>query len=353
MSDHPTAPSGTCSARFDSLRELFAAKLESGEDLGASLALNIDGEMVVDLWGGWADLARTVPWTEDTIANVFSTTKPMTALAALVLVDRGELDLDATVAKYWPEFAARGKEGIKVRHLLSHTSGVSGWDEPITLEDLSDYRRGSPHHLCLRDEQDGAGGRDHRSGAGRAGVRDRETLALCVTRRVIGDGATEALVIHPGSIEAAGASFPFGEHIAGTLDPLQARLFPLGRLDPLDPIPARDGRDIRPYGPRFRVGGSESVPQIGRYAGFRFLSHRRNFQRDDIAGLRARRFAQFLVHFEPVTSLAVRLERGSKSHAIEGTLNRRHASRGELHAGFLGQGQKGPRDGLRGCRGPE
>jgi CubicO group peptidase (beta-lactamase class C family) len=139
MSDHPTAPGGTCSARFDSLRELFAAKLESGEDLGASLALNIDGEMVVDLWGGWADLARTVPWTEDTIANVFSTTKPMTALAALVLVDRGELDLDATVAKYWPEFAARGKEGIKVRHLLSHTSGVSGWDQPITLADLYDW----------------------------------------------------------------------------------------------------------------------------------------------------------------------------------------------------------------------
>ena len=130
MSDHPTALGGTCSARFDPLRELFAAKLESGEDLGASLAVNIDGEMVVDLWGGWADEARTVPWTENTIANVFSTTKAMTALAALVLVDRGELDLDATVARYWPEFAARGKAGIKVRHLLSHTSGVSGWDQP-------------------------------------------------------------------------------------------------------------------------------------------------------------------------------------------------------------------------------
>ena len=139
MSDHPTALGGTCSARFDPLRELFAAKLESGEDLGASLALNIDGEMVVDLWGGWADEARTAPWTENTIANVFSTTKTMTALAALVLVDRGELDLDATVAKYWPEFAAQGKAGIKVRQLLSHTSGVSGWDQPITLEDLYDW----------------------------------------------------------------------------------------------------------------------------------------------------------------------------------------------------------------------
>ena len=139
MSDHRTALGGMCGARFDSLRELFAAKLESGEDLGASLALNIDGEMVVDLWGGWADEARTVPWTENTITNVFSTTKSMTSLAALVLVDRGELDLDANVAAYWPEFAARGKAGIKVRQLLSHTSGVSGWDQPITLEDLYDW----------------------------------------------------------------------------------------------------------------------------------------------------------------------------------------------------------------------
>jgi CubicO group peptidase (beta-lactamase class C family) len=139
MNDYPTPLGGTCSAPFDPLRELFAEKLESGEDLGASVAVNIDGEMVVDLWGGWADEARTVPWTENTITNVFSTTKTMTALAALVLVDRGELDLDAAVAKYWPEFAATGKEGIKVRHPLSHTSGVSGWEQPITLDDVYDW----------------------------------------------------------------------------------------------------------------------------------------------------------------------------------------------------------------------
>lgn len=130
---------GKCNARFDPLRELFAAKLESGEELGASLAVNIDGEMVVDLWGGWADEARTAPWGEHTIANVFSTTKTMTALAALVLVDRGELDLEANVARYWPEFAAKGKAEIKVRHLLSHTSGVSGWERPLTIEDVYDW----------------------------------------------------------------------------------------------------------------------------------------------------------------------------------------------------------------------
>jgi CubicO group peptidase (beta-lactamase class C family) len=139
MGDHPTPLGGTCSARFHPVRELFAAKLKSGEDLGASLAVNIGGAMVVDLWGGWADEARTVPWTKNTITCVFSTTKTMTSLAALVLIDRGELDLDANVARYWPEFAARGKAEIKVRHLLSHTSGVSGWDQPITVEDLYDW----------------------------------------------------------------------------------------------------------------------------------------------------------------------------------------------------------------------
>jgi CubicO group peptidase (beta-lactamase class C family) len=138
MGNHATPMGGRCSPRFAPLRELFTAKIESGEDLGASLAVNIDGAMVVDLWGGWADEARRVPWAENTIACVFSTTKAMTSLAALVLVDRGELDLDENVAAYWPEFAARGKGAIKVRHLLSHTSGVSGWDKPVTLDDVYD-----------------------------------------------------------------------------------------------------------------------------------------------------------------------------------------------------------------------
>src|SRR6202030_3803710 len=80
--------------------------------------------------------------------------------------------------------------------------------------------------------------------------RKKPSLAPCVTRRVIGDGAAEALGIHPRPIEAAGASLPFGEDIAGPLRSLQGRFFPLGGLDPLDPIPARDGRDVRPYRPR-------------------------------------------------------------------------------------------------------
>jgi hypothetical protein len=82
INDHPTPLGGTCSARFDHLRELLAAKLESGEDLGASVAVNLDGEMVVDLWGGWADEARTVPRTEHTITNVFSTAESLSAAGA-------------------------------------------------------------------------------------------------------------------------------------------------------------------------------------------------------------------------------------------------------------------------------
>ena len=85
------------------------------------------------------DEARTAPWQADTITNVWSTTKTVTSLAALMLVDRGELDVDAPVARYWPEFAAAGKEGVLVRHLLSHTSGVSGLDQPAVVEDLYDW----------------------------------------------------------------------------------------------------------------------------------------------------------------------------------------------------------------------
>lgn len=128
---------GTCDAKFVALRDAFANRLDADE-LGGSLAVDLDGTIVVDLWGGFRDEARTQPWTRDTIVNVWSTTKTVTALAALTLVDRGLLDVYAPVAKYWPEFAANGKERIEVRHLLSHTSGVSGWNKPVRIEDLFD-----------------------------------------------------------------------------------------------------------------------------------------------------------------------------------------------------------------------
>ena len=129
---------GTFDDRFRGVRDAFAAQLE-GDELGGSIAVDVDGETVVDVWGGWRDEARTTPWTQDTIVNVWSTTKTVTALAVLTLADRGRLDLDAPVAEYWPEFAANGKADVRVRHLMSHTSGVAGWDPPFTVEDMYDW----------------------------------------------------------------------------------------------------------------------------------------------------------------------------------------------------------------------
>ena len=130
---------GFTDGRYAAVRAGFEANLASGADLGASFCATREGETVVDLWGGWADAARTRRWEKDTIVNVYSTTKTMTALVALVLADRGELDFDAPVAKYWPEFAANGKAAVKVSHVMSHAAGLSGWKEPHTREDLYDW----------------------------------------------------------------------------------------------------------------------------------------------------------------------------------------------------------------------
>ena len=132
---------GTCDSRFEALRTILQAHIDSGADLGASVAVAVEGEIVVDLWGGWADSDKTSPWQSDTITNVWSSTKTMMALSALLLADRGQLDLYAPVAEYWPEFAANGKGDVRVRHLLSHTSGVSAWAQPVEVSDIFDWEK--------------------------------------------------------------------------------------------------------------------------------------------------------------------------------------------------------------------
>ena len=127
---------GTYDRLFLAVPNALAAMLDAG-DAGGSVAVFVDGEPVVDVWGGYADADRTAPWERDTLVNVFSVTKTMTALCALVLVDRGALDPDAPVATYWPEFAAAGKDKVLVRHLLSHTAGLPDWDGSV--EDLYDW----------------------------------------------------------------------------------------------------------------------------------------------------------------------------------------------------------------------
>jgi CubicO group peptidase (beta-lactamase class C family) len=134
-----TEAHGTHDSHFTLVHDAFQRNIAAGDELGASLVVDVDGEVVVDLWGGFRDEARTTPWERDTITNVWSTTKTVVSLAALVLADRGELDLYAPVARYWPEFAENGKENVEVRHLLSHTSGVSGLEQPATVADLYDW----------------------------------------------------------------------------------------------------------------------------------------------------------------------------------------------------------------------
>ncbi|MFE9450450.1 serine hydrolase domain-containing protein [Streptomyces sp. NPDC006739] len=139
MSEHEPQVHGHCDARFAAVREAFEENFRDRDELGAALAVTVDGTTVVDLWGGWADAARTRPWDRDTLVNVWSTTKGPVALCAHVLADRGLLDLDAPVAAYWPEFAAAGKEKVLVRHLLSHRAGLAGLREPHSVAQLYDW----------------------------------------------------------------------------------------------------------------------------------------------------------------------------------------------------------------------
>jgi CubicO group peptidase (beta-lactamase class C family) len=115
---------GECSPRFSRVREVFAASLAAGVELGAAVAVTKDGAPVVGLWGGFTDKARTRPWEADTLVNVYSTTKGLLAACAHRLVDQGKLDMYAPVARYWPEFAQAGKGGITVGMLLDHRAGL-------------------------------------------------------------------------------------------------------------------------------------------------------------------------------------------------------------------------------------
>ena len=129
---------GTCDDAFAPVRDVFAASFDKGE-VGAAIAVYVDGVRVVDLWGGWADGARTRPWQRDTIVNTFSTTKGMTATCAHRLIERGLVELDAPVATYWPEFAQAGKEKVTVRHLLTHQAGLHNITAELPRDKRNDW----------------------------------------------------------------------------------------------------------------------------------------------------------------------------------------------------------------------
>ncbi len=130
---------GLCQPGFEGVRQTFEDNFDKGLELGASVAVTLNGEPVVDLWGGDATPGGT-PWAEDTLVNVYSTTKTMAAFCVLLLADRGELDLQAPVADYWPEFAQNGKKAVTVAHVMSHSAGLSGFDPPLeSVEALYDW----------------------------------------------------------------------------------------------------------------------------------------------------------------------------------------------------------------------
>ena len=129
---------GSFDEKFKSIVDCYENQFELGLDIGSSLAITYEGEMVVDIWAGTRDRAQSLPWEENTIVNVFSSTKNATSLAAYVLADKGQLDFFTPVAEYWPEFAQKGKENILVSHIMSHSSGLPGWDVPVAGEDLYD-----------------------------------------------------------------------------------------------------------------------------------------------------------------------------------------------------------------------
>jgi len=122
---------GKTDAKFRSVEDAFRENFDRFGEVGASLSVIIEDKPVVDIWGGFADPGRTRPWERDTIVNVWSTTKGIVAGCAHKLVEEGKIDLEAPVAKYWPEFAQNGKDKLPVKYLLSHQAGLAAISEPL------------------------------------------------------------------------------------------------------------------------------------------------------------------------------------------------------------------------------
>jgi CubicO group peptidase (beta-lactamase class C family) len=130
---------GECDKRFEKVRNAFVENFEKRGELGASVAIVVDGRAVVDLWGGYTDQERTRGWAQDTLVNVYSTTKGLTATCAHRLIDQGKLDPDEPVARYWPEFAQAGKRALPVRYLLSHRAGLPAIKTVLSEDSLFDW----------------------------------------------------------------------------------------------------------------------------------------------------------------------------------------------------------------------
>ena len=132
---------GSCDEEFAPVRDAFIEGFAERGELGGAVAVHLNGRLVVDLWAGLADPVAGDPWGRNTIAHAYSVSKPLVATCALLLAERGELDLDAPVSDYWPEYAQAGKERTLVRHLITHQSGLLVLEEPQSAETLLDWDR--------------------------------------------------------------------------------------------------------------------------------------------------------------------------------------------------------------------
>lgn len=139
MTSPPTPIEGTCDPRFATVQQAFADNFALRGEIGAAVALVIDGRPVVDLWGGWRDAARRRPWARDTLVNFFSVGKALTAVCALRAVAGGLLDLDAPLTRRWPEFAGDGRDAITLRHVLSHRAGLPAIAAPLADGTMVDW----------------------------------------------------------------------------------------------------------------------------------------------------------------------------------------------------------------------
>ena len=136
-----TPLSGTCPDEFGAVRDAFVANFAGRGEVGGAVCVLIDGEVVIDLVGGWRDAARTQAWRHDTLVNIYSAGKGVLATLALQLIDSGQLALDGRVGRIWEDYGCRGKEGTLVRHALAHLAGVPALREPLTNDDLWDWGR--------------------------------------------------------------------------------------------------------------------------------------------------------------------------------------------------------------------
>ncbi len=138
---------GDCDDRFAAVREAFAVNFAVEDEVGAGVCVRIAGRTVVDLWGGYRDAARTRVWERDTLVNAYSVGKGVAAMLLLSAVEAGELDLDAPVARYWPEFEAEGKGDVTVRVLASHQAGLPAVRERLPEDAWLDW------DMCAHDDR--------------------------------------------------------------------------------------------------------------------------------------------------------------------------------------------------------